>query len=86
MAPFIFIRFILGWGSAVYCWLWTNLWTIGIDLKKPIPQWRRNMIIIGCNISGRIILAQMCTFFIKNEKVNYDYKKFLGPNWKPSFD
>jgi hypothetical protein len=86
MAPLIFVRVILGWSAAVICWMNTSFWTIGIDLEQPIPMWRRRLIYYGCNFAGRLILAQGNILSIKNVHTDFDYKQYLGPDWKPSFE
>jgi len=36
-----------------------------------------------CSVSARITLACSGVLFIKEQEVEYDYRKYLGPDWKP---
>jgi hypothetical protein len=85
LAPLTFFRFIIGWGSIVMLWVWTKLWIIGLNRKDPIPEWKRKFIKFGCNLSARIVILMMSGVHINEPKINADYRKYLGPDWKPSF-
>ena len=51
----------------------------------PYPKWRLALIWPFYALIARIELFFAGVFWIKYEKVKYDYSKYLGPDWKPSF-
>lgn len=85
LAPLTFIRFAIGWGSIACLWAWVKLWTIGLDSRAPIPEWKRKIIRAGCTASARTVILMMSGIHINEPKLNIDYSAYLGPDWKPSW-
>lgn len=85
LAPIVFLRFTIGLSAAVFCFLWTELSLIGHDRSKTIPPFRAKMIKFGCWVAGRTICAMISCINVDHVKVKVNYRKYLGPDWTPSF-
>lgn len=85
-APFIFVRFFIAMATHVWLWAMCKLATIGYKHDTPLDPWRRKTITWACKVYAYICLY--CTgIFVSNfNKKHFDYSKYLGPEWKPSYE
>jgi hypothetical protein len=49
-------------------------------------MWRRSITKLMANILARAFLAANGLFFVDEVEVDYCYKKFMGPDWKASYE
>lgn len=59
---------------------------IGHTFGKPVEPIRRFFILNIGKILVRIKIISIGIYSINWEKPDIDYKKWLGPDWKPSYE
>ena len=84
LAPFTFLRFVIGWFSVVLLCLGINIFLIGHEKDKPLPKWRFKLIKFINWLAGRVILLMMGVLYVDMPNIKADYSKYLGPDWKPT--
>jgi len=82
LAPTLLARMILGYGSIALCSC--SIFLLSLTQKKDTPYtgWRFKLISIWTSVSARLTLLASGIFYINEENVDFDYKKYLGPDWK----
>lgn len=81
-------RFILGWiNLALYC-IWVMIVMIGVDIKNPkIGPIRLFLLKTMGKLACRLQLLISGVVWLEYEEVkDADYKKWLGPDWKPQWE
>jgi len=83
LAPTLIFRLLIGYGG-IAC-VSILIFFISLTHKRGTPYtgWKFSLISTACTISARITLAGVGIFKINEQKVDIDYKKYLGPDWKP---
>ena len=60
---------------------------IGVKMGEPLPKWRENLIKIVIWPFTRIhLLCSGMPFIGWQFRPDVDYSKWLGPDWKPTFE
>ena len=80
--PLLFTRMICGYGGLAICSI--CIWFLSLTHKAETPYtgWKRKLIASMCSITARICLFNAGMWWINKEEVDFDYKKYLGPEWK----
>jgi 1-acyl-sn-glycerol-3-phosphate acyltransferase len=64
-----------------------KLFMIGHRKGDKNPAWKVRIIKLYAKIMARLeSIIGGGLFFSKHERINVDYKKYLGPEWKPTYD
>ena len=86
MAPFLLFRMILGYGSITVCSF--LIFCISLTHKRGTPYtgWKYTMIKLWCKISARLTFYGVGILWFEEEKIDLDYKQYLGPDWKDNKD
>jgi len=81
------IRYIVGYTHCFVHALICIVVMLGEDIEKPLPTWKRKFLIFVVRPSARLILLCAGVIWWTNvERKDVDYKKWLGPDWKCTFD
>lgn len=59
---------------------------IGHTDGTPLKKWQRSVIKYPTILASRILMLGSTIIWINKNKVKYDYSKYLGPEWKLTFD
>jgi len=61
-----------------------SIYLLGLTHKKDTPYtgWKFRLISIWCSCAARMVLLSSGILYINEENVDFDYKKYLGPDWK----
>jgi hypothetical protein len=86
LAPLVFVKFIMGWSAACLNSLIVQVIVVGHKFGTPIPIWRQKLITPVCHYLARVMLASVSAYTIDMQNVNLDYKKYLGPDSKLTFE
>lgn len=86
LAPLVFARFFIGWGSVALLWVWVKLVAMGHNPMTPMPPWRRKLIRIATTACARVVLLMMSGLRVNEPKLEVDYSEYLGPDWQPSYE
>ena len=81
------IRFITAWSLAITVLIFTKIIMIGQDKTKPVTKWREESCRLMVKVPSRIHMF-MCglTWINFSKRPDVDYKEWLGPDWKPTFE
>ena len=85
VAPFILLKFIIGWGSFVLVSLYSKF-LFALNLKADMGSFMKNTVELGCRIVGKIGLVLWGCPFVSEKRVKVDYSKYLGPDWKLTYE
>jgi 1-acyl-sn-glycerol-3-phosphate acyltransferase len=77
-------RFVIGWGFFFFGCLGSAFWCIGAD-PFNLPKWRIEAVRYTCFISSYCALPLQGYLPFK-KRVDYDYSKYLGKDWKKTYD
>ena len=75
-------RFLLSWINTILCYMAIVLVMVGAD-KTRMNQ-RAMLVTIIIKYCCRVCLILTGNVFINYQKVELDYKQYLGPQWKPN--
>lgn len=78
----LFIRMICGYGALALCSVCIFFLSFTHKKGTPYTGWKFSLISVWCSMAARINLLCVGIWYIHNEDVDYDYKKYLGPDWK----
>jgi 1-acyl-sn-glycerol-3-phosphate acyltransferase len=59
---------------------------IGHKEGVPLKPWQRTVIKYPSMLIARILMYGSTIIWVNRTKVRYDYSKYLGPDWKLTFD
>lgn len=76
--PLRFLGFVAGFIFAVF---FNKIALINHDLNQPIPAWKRMITRISITV-GSLIVMVSTGIFVKIQRPNVDYSKYLGPHYK----
>jgi hypothetical protein len=81
------IRFLICWLIVFTITAWAVISMIGHKDGTPIPMWRINLAYFLFRPLLRMLLFFIGVFwFEKKERKDVNYSKYLGSDWKPSFN
>ena len=81
--PFILPKILMGYSSIAICA--TIIYLIGASRAKkaqPYKGWRFKVVRFACAWCARIVLLMWNILYVFEQKVHYDYSKYLGPDYK----
>ena len=86
-APYILPRFLLAlFLPALYCFF-LKVILIGSKRGQKNPAWKTAIFKwLAKYMSRLMVMVSGGLFFYKHERINKDYKKYLGPDWTPKFE
>ena len=84
MAPTIFIRLILAYGSIAVVSIIIFCISISHKRGEPYSGWKYSLIEFSCRWCARTVMFMVSVLWIDEVKINYDYKKYLGEDWEPT--
>ena len=81
------IRYSTAWIMCASALFWTNIIMLGQDRDKPVDKWREEAMRLAMKPHARIHMFS-CGLVWTNytRRPDVDYKEWLGPDWKPSFE
>jgi hypothetical protein len=80
-------RIIIGWSSAFLGGFIIYVLTLGYDQNKgDYTNFQKKFIRILTCITGRVVAWTCSGVYLDEERPKICYKKYLGPDWKPSYD
>ena len=87
MTPFVPLRFVLGWGAAcvMSILVWGSTIVFGGDRPDRYGKLQRQFVNLVSNITGRVVLFSLSSWWTFYSRPKVCYKKWLGPDWKPSY-
>ena len=85
LAPLVFIRILIGWGSMVLLWIFFKIFLRGQDIKKPIPKEKRRILKQVLSLNAKLVILMMSGFVINEKKYKMDYSKYLGQGWERTY-
>ena len=77
-------RYIVGWSVFFIGCLGAAFFCTGAD-PYNLPRWRLECIRLNCYVTGFIALF-LNNVVYRNKRIDYDYSKYLGKDWKKSYD
>jgi len=84
---FFLPRFILGVGLAFLTLLIITVVTLGHKKGDPLPDLPRKIIITWTKHGMKVFMWCFGVFYWEKRRAeNADYSKWLGPDWKPSYE
>jgi len=48
--------------------------------------WKFELVRLANKFCAKVVISGVGGYFIETKKIKYDYRKYLGPDWKPNFD
>lgn len=81
---FFWPRFIIGWSAFIGVGVFARIISIGYDPKK-LPEWRASAVRKATTWAGLIVCWCAC-IFPKKIRISADYTKYLGPNYKITYE
>lgn len=86
-SPFCIPRIVIGWGSAFIGGFIIFVLTIGYDRNKgEYTEFQKRFISILTSITGRVVAWTCSGVYLEEKRPNICYEKYLGPDWKPSYE
>lgn len=82
--PLIFIKLISAYGSIAVVSILIFFLSLTHKRGEPYSGWKYSLIEKSCSWCARNVLFMVSVFWIDEVKVDYNYSKYLGPDWKPS--
>ena len=86
MAPTIFLRVVIGYCAMGLCSVTIYLISLTHKRGDPYSGWKLKVVTFACSVSARIVILLMSCLYLDEKKVQTDYSKWLGPEWKMSFE
>ena len=77
-------RFVIGWLSFMVLGLIACIMCIGYD-PKHLPEWRARTIRKGADFVA-LFICLCASIYPQTKRVDYDYTKYLGPDYKKTYD
>jgi hypothetical protein len=72
----------MGYGSIALTAIGIFFLSLNHKSGTAYTGWKFTLIKFMCYCSARLTLLAVGIFYIDEEKVDFDYKKYLGPDWK----
>lgn len=85
LATLMPIRWIIGLGVVIIYITVAFFAMLGADPKKPLSKWRINIMLAFRFVLSPIHYMMCGILSIKKVEVKYDYSKYLGKDWKPTY-
>jgi hypothetical protein len=84
LAPTIFIKATLAYGSLAILSIIIFFISVSHKRGEPYSGWKYDLIKTSCRWSARNVLFMVSVLWVDEIKVDYDYTKYLGEDWKPT--
>ena len=79
-------KYVIAWGLIAMMSFFCRLVTIGHTWGQPVASWRRTLIFYCTAPIFRAVIFVIGIYWVDKKRVKVDYSKYLGPDWKPSFE
>lgn len=85
-APILFPRFVLSLILPAIYAIVVQILLVGAKRGQKNPAWKTWIFKELAKYMSRIMAVVACgIFYYKHDRINKDYSKYLGPDWKPVF-
>ncbi len=65
---------------------YSRLVLIGHTEGVPLKKWQRFALRYASMFTSRVLMLGATVVWVSKKKLKYDYSKYLGPDWKMTFD
>ena len=87
--PFFPFKMIFSWGGAGMCWLTLSILALAFGESDPAKQGptQRRLVALTNKITGYVVaFTSASVAWTHHVRPKVCYKKYLGPDWKPSYE
>lgn len=86
LAPTVFLRVFIGYFTIMICSV--IIFSISLSHKRgdPYKGWKLKVVTICCSITARVTILMMSCLWVDTKQIKADYSKWLGPDWKMTFE
>ena len=86
LAPMVFLRVLIGYGAIMICSM--IIFALSLSQKRGAPYtgWKLKVVAFCCSVTARITILMMSCFWVDTKRIEKDYSKWLGPDWKMTFE
>ena len=85
-SPITFLRFLIGWGSIMINSIFVFLISCFHKRGEPYKGIPYLLVKYSLSYAARIVMFMMSAWKIDEIKLKTDYSKYLGPDWKRTYD